>query len=443
MVHWGAAVDHTVGRERKWGADVDGGDIRRARLACGWSQTRLAEALNHAAGHPTLDGHYVSRWERGVRRPDAFWLPHLRRVLNLVTQDDPPVLMDTGIDLKGSEEDMRRRTLLAAAGGAVAGNVLDALGPVRQRLEGSLRAPITEHDVAEWERAADQYARLAGQVPAEPLLVELLADLDDVRDHLDRAPDVLRPRLLRVCALFGGLAAIALLSGGRWGDAGRYWRLADRAARLSGDRAAGCLIGGRRAVLGLYAPGSSPRVVLAIADDVVAASAGTPNAGTMSALAARAQVLALVGDKRGAYTALADLESTFERLDDTVTSERSTEWYWPENRLRHVRSFVHSHSGSFREAVASQDAAFALCDDPTSLGTAQLRLHRAMSVIVSGDPSEGVRYVSEVLESVPPAFRGGFVGTTAEQALNVLPRRASALPAVRQARELISSGGTV
>jgi transcriptional regulator with XRE-family HTH domain len=60
-----------------------GAQIKAARERRGWSQNRLATLLNEAANHATLDGQYVSRWERGVRTPDAFWLSHLADVLQL------------------------------------------------------------------------------------------------------------------------------------------------------------------------------------------------------------------------------------------------------------------------------------------------------------------------------------------------------------------------
>lgn len=55
--------------------------INKARRDRGWSQNRLAAALVEASGHSTLDGQYVSRWERGIRTPDGFRLRYLAQVL--------------------------------------------------------------------------------------------------------------------------------------------------------------------------------------------------------------------------------------------------------------------------------------------------------------------------------------------------------------------------
>lgn len=422
--------------------------IRAARTARGWSQGRLAAALAAATGRATVTAQDVSRWERDIRTP-RYWLPTVAVVLTIPLADLEQAAHGepaegVGIELVApaesiaEDEDMRRRALLGAAGGVVLGGALANLHSVRQQLEAGLSGPITVYDAQEWERAADEYSRLVGSVPADQLVPELVTDLDDVRRHLELSPDDLRPRLARACALLGGLTAISLVGAGHWTEAGRYWRLADRAARLSGDRAVSSLIGGRRAVYGVFAPGSSADTVMSLAADALSWGDGKPSAGTTSALAARAQVLATQGDWTGARATLTELEALFDRLDDSVHM-RTGEWGWGEPRFRHVASFVASHSGDVTDAVAAQDTALALCKRPSALGAVQLRLHQALSMITSGDPSEGVRHVVGILESVDPAFRHGFVKTSAVHALQSLPERATRLPEVQQARELMVS----
>lgn len=55
--------------------------LRAARHRRGDSQRRLAERLCAAAGMPTVSRHEVSRWERGLRLPSAYWLHFLAEVL--------------------------------------------------------------------------------------------------------------------------------------------------------------------------------------------------------------------------------------------------------------------------------------------------------------------------------------------------------------------------
>nr|WP_241670628.1 helix-turn-helix domain-containing protein [Streptomyces lavendulae] len=57
--------------------------VRRLRLARGWSQRRLAEALTEAApGRVPPTRNDVSRWEIGTRSPRE-WLPFLAQVLQV------------------------------------------------------------------------------------------------------------------------------------------------------------------------------------------------------------------------------------------------------------------------------------------------------------------------------------------------------------------------
>ena len=57
--------------------------IHDLRESLGMSQGKLATELNAVSGHPTVNRELVSRWERGKRRPGAFWLPHLATVLKV------------------------------------------------------------------------------------------------------------------------------------------------------------------------------------------------------------------------------------------------------------------------------------------------------------------------------------------------------------------------
>jgi transcriptional regulator with XRE-family HTH domain len=60
-----------------------GGLLTRVRLASGRSQLRIAELLCAASGVATLSRHEISRWEREVRIPSAFWLRWLAVVLEV------------------------------------------------------------------------------------------------------------------------------------------------------------------------------------------------------------------------------------------------------------------------------------------------------------------------------------------------------------------------
>lgn len=405
-----------------------GQTLRQLRIEARLSQQRLA-------GQVPVSQATLSRYESGSQAPDGAVAARLDELLN--TGGTLGRLVADAREV----EDMRRRALLGALGGVALSGAEGVLEPVRRQLDTALVGPITDDDVVEWERAADLYSRQAGRLPAERVIPELLIDLVDVRRHLETVSDAVRPRLLRVCALLSGLAATSLVGAGHWAEAERYWRTAQRAARLSGDREVARLVASKRGVLSLYMPAGNPAVVLSIIDEAIGWGEGRITAGSVNALAARAQGLALVGDSAGARATLAEVETTFEQLDDQYT-ERWTCWGWPESRLHHVRSFVYSHGGNVREAVAAQDVALAAYERPLSPGAVQVQMHRARSIITSGDPSQGVRHIVTMLEQIEPSFRHGYVGTSAEFALHALPENARRLPTVRQARELISSGAS-
>ncbi|WP_156994366.1 hypothetical protein [Pseudonocardia acaciae] len=344
--------------------------------------------------------------------------------------------VDAGADwASGEDDDMRRRTLLL---GAVVSGMVAGAEPVRRSLDAALALHTTVRDVADWERTVDEYARLSAQarVSRDQLLPHLLADLDEVRTHLAAADGSLRPALAGVCARLSGLAAVALVSAGYWSEAARYWRTAQRAARSSDDRDLSGHIGGRRAIFSLYGPGGTAST-LRIADDVLAETGGKPSSGTASALGARAQVLALEGDRAGAHSTLSELEHVFDELGDAIRSD-PTMWGWSEHRLHHTRSFVHSYLGNTRDAGPAQDAALALCS-PRSLAVAQVKFHQAACMIVSGDVVQGTHHVAEVYESLAPGHRNGHMSTSAMFALNKVPAQAARLRALREVRELVSS----
>jgi hypothetical protein len=331
---------------------------------------------------------------------------------------------------------MRRRVVFGLSALPLLGGILSSVEPVRRRVDAALSFPTTEHDVTEGERVAHEYARQVHQVPAERFLPEVLLDLDEFQGRVESADNDLKPGLARVCALLNGIAAISLLGAGYWPAADRYWRTAHRAAAYSGDSVLGSLINGKRAVFSMYSPGHPRSSILSLADDALAMGADTPSAGIASGWAARAQVLALYGDRSGARYALSRLEAEFERLPEATRADTTTPWGWSERRLLHVQSFMYSYTGDVREAGKAQDAVLPLYS-PSSWDATKVRFHQAACMIVSGDPSQGARHIVEVFEAIPPQFRNGDLKSAATLALEKLPDQAERIPAVRQARELM------
>lgn len=323
---------------------------------------------------------------------------------------------------------MRRRALLGLLGGTLLEGAISTVDPVRRQLDAALGSPITDDDVAEWTFTVGRYEKIVRRLSAEQVLPSLLVDLDDLRQQMQSATGDTRGRLIGIGALLSGLAAISLVSAGIWSDAQRYWRTAGRAARASGDRSVRSVVASNRAVYGLDFPASAPAALLNIADEALALEDGAVTEGAALAVAARAQLLSLLGDRTRACEALNQAETLFEKLNGRA----------PAHWMYHARSFTYSHIGTPSEAFEAQDLALAQYRQPFSPGPVQVQMHRARTLIASGDTAEGLNHVVTTLERVDPALRHGFVGTSAEFALRELSGKAESLPEARRARELTS-----
>ncbi|MFE7717509.1 helix-turn-helix transcriptional regulator [Nocardia rhizosphaerihabitans] len=88
--------------------------IREVRLARGWTQVQLAEALTNESGQ-RIEREYISRrWESGKHSPSAYWLRHLATVL--------------GIPMVAIDNDVNRRQFLStltASAAAATGHYAD------------------------------------------------------------------------------------------------------------------------------------------------------------------------------------------------------------------------------------------------------------------------------------------------------------------------------
>ena len=407
------------------------------RRALGFTQESLAERLGV---HPIT----VRRWEiGGVGEPQPWVRPKLAELLRVSAEQLDELLSD-GLGVlpwasADDEDEVNRRALLKALGGAaLAAPFAGHLEHLRRGLDAALGAPTTAADVEEWESTAFRYASNVGYLPYAQVFPGLMADLAEVQTRLVRVPDALRPRMAHVCGQLSALMAIALFDNGDAESARRYWRTAVRAADESGDATLRSHVRAKRAVYALYEPPSA-LPALTLAGEAIAAGKGGPGAGVASGHAIRAQALALLGRHDEARRALGDLGEVFARLPDSTVADCTSEWGWSEQRLRHVQSWVHSHAGRLDEAVAAQDAALALYPASAYRGPAQVQLHRAMCMIVAGDPSEGARHAVRTLQELPQHSRDNVViRQTAVLVLARVPERARTLPAVVEARELLA-----
>jgi hypothetical protein len=279
----------------------------------------------------------------------------------------------------------------------------------------------------EWDRIAHAWSYEMATTPdLQSLLPGLAADLK--RLSASGGPQ------RAVAQLSSHVASIAV-SAGDYDLARRWWRRARSAAGAAGDSHLVAYVGGQQALQGLYGA-YTPASVIALADEALAATT-TPCAGRMHALGARAQALATLGRKRDAHEGLAALERTFERLPSDLTREKISSLGWSEQRLHHTKSYCGMFVGGGDQA---REPALALYGDMMWRGPAQVGLHRAASMIASGDPREGAHHATAILAPLSATQRSDrFVRRLALLTLSTVPEKARSEPAVTGLRELLAA----
>ena len=367
-------------------------------------------------------------------------LNDVRRLIErLETASKQSRTLGGNVDFGKEEGDLERRTLLGMLSGlAISGKLAAELEDQRRLLDAAFVSEPTGRDADEWERVALDYASEVGYVPSGRLLPDLLSDFAEIQVRIDQSVGVVKMRLLHVAGQFAALTAIALTNAGEGRSARRWWRTASRAADGSGDPRLASLIRGRRAVFSLY----SPRPMLAvidIADEALELGSGMACAGVVSGYAARAQALACIGRHEEATQVTRQLADVYERLPDETSGDRTSQWGWSEQRLRHVESFVYSEAGDIERAGEAQDAAIALYPSRSYQGRTQVELYRASCLIRAGDVRSGAEHTVSVLQGLTADRRmDDLILRTAHATLSIIPPKEAKAPAVREARELLA-----
>lgn len=390
------------------------------RDAHGWTQAELGRQIGYSQS-------WVSRTLGGQQA--------------LTTDQAQQVAVRLGVPahLWGGDPATRREfaQLTASIG---LGPALDRAEQARLSLEHLLAGETSDRDLADWEHTADAFARASGRVPPSTLLPELMAEFRELALLLRSRP---RSRaataLLAVSGQLAGIAAVEYVALGDEHAARRWWRTTRRAAERAGDEPLAAFAAGRQAVLLLYT--TTPlRRILAVADRAIAVTDRAPYPGVMSALAAKAQTLAALGARRDALVALAELDALFGRLPEAATRQAHA-FAWPEHRLRHVESYVHSRLGDVGRAAEAQDHAQQLYPSRLSTGATQVELHRAGCLIHAGDVREGVEHATSIAGQLSDEQRADqLIRVEARRVLARVPRPARQLPAVTEYRDLITTG---
>ncbi|MET7289610.1 helix-turn-helix domain-containing protein [Streptomyces sp. NPDC005573] len=286
--------------------------VRRLRVARGWSQRRLAEALAEAApGRVPPTRNDVSRWEIGTRSPRE-WLPFLAQVLEV-----PREMLEMAKAVQPAESAPRVRSVADFLPEG------DPLAPLRARTGRRIGAGQVV-DLAQRVhglRLADDV--VYGKDLIGPALRELQAAVKLYREGT-HTEEVGR-ELLRAIGELAQIAGWVASDAGEHAEAERIYRLGMSAAQAAGD---GVLSGNVAGSLA-YQWSNTGRT----AEAVGLARAALEGAGPHAPAKARALYLDRVawahtraGQDRPAMTALGEAAEALS--EDSAGTESPSYLYW-------------------------------------------------------------------------------------------------------------------
>jgi len=320
-----------------------------------------------------------------------------------------------------AENNVQRRTLIRAlatlAGGPaiVGGPTLVSLEALRQGLGYALDA---DHD--EWQDIATEYGITFYTTPAGVLIDQLGSDLVVLQQVIAVDDGAHAADLARAAARLSVVMAMSLVAVGQVHMARRFWRSAARAAEESRDAETRVLVAAWNAVGGCY-DGRRPEDVIRVADACIARNSPAASAAAAGLHAARAQALAMARRKNEARDAVRTVATITEHLPATVSDDGASLWAWPEHRLRHTESYVHTYIGNVRAAEAAQDRALGLYPETHARLRTQVQLHRASCLIQSGHVGDGLRLAADLLDALPADQHNATLYEVGRQVLNVVP----------------------
>jgi len=327
----------------------------------------------------------------------------------------------------GENEDMNRRQLLIDLAVLGLAAPLARVEAVRQGLAAAVAGGRHAAGVDEWDRIVHEYARSYNVTPMDRLLRDLTADLSVLQLRLEGADGMQQRGLARAGGQLAAIAAMAWADAGEVARAGRWWRTARELADGSGDTEARTWVRGREVVNGLYEQ-RPVSVILDRAAEATSIAAPLPGAGNAQLYSGLAQTLSVAGRADEALAALGRVSDVTEQLPARVVADEGSLLGWPEARLRHTESYVHTWLGDTRRAYAAQEAALQIYPESLARGRAMMLLHRVACMIQDGDVGGGLAYAGQVLDGLPVQHHTQSVYAIGRAAMRVLPAQERGRP---------------
>ncbi len=332
---------------------------------------------------------------------------------------------------------VHRRTLITLLAGVAAGHAFDRSG-LAQLVAGSdlfdAGTSLEDH----WYSVAAEYGLAYLAQPRQQTVRDLTIDLAVLELALPRATSELaRNSIHHAGAKIAALLAMACTDLGYSPEARHAWQLARNMSDASGSIDVQLWVRGQEALLGIYS-GRPLDVIERLASTRLTSAVENRSAGKADLLSAQAQIFALQGRKSRALNALGELNQTFDHLPEPVITDIHSAFSWPEHRLRHTESFVHSVVGSAHDADTRQNLALELYPASRTVSRCQIEMHRSLSLVRDGQISTGIDHASAELENLAPSQRGKFVLTVANYVATAVPPAAARSSHVRGFRAFLS-----
>ncbi|MEU4394587.1 XRE family transcriptional regulator [Kribbella sp. NPDC023855] len=280
---------------------------------------------------------------------------------------------------------------------------VELLEAVRHELAGSF-GPGRE--VAEWRAVVSSHAQEFATTPPAERLPELAADL-----QLLRASAAAGSAALAVpAAELAVLIALTLAQLGRIRAAGRWWRTARATADGSTERRIASLARSWEVTSGL-AEQRPLRDLLELAGDALTL-ADRPDE-VARALAARARVLAAMGEAEGVGQAVRDLQAA--ALEERAAASTSP-FEWSIAETYSVEGRVWATLGDTPSVYVALDQALGLRASETT-ERAELELVVARCLVLDGDVAAGLAVAMRVLVELPDQWHTHHLYDTASHVL--------------------------
>jgi hypothetical protein len=274
--------------------------------------------------------------------------------------------------------------------------------------------------VDEWCDVVWEYGLTYLTTPREILLPELAVDLTAILHQIDlTADDRAVARLSGLAARLAALTAMCCTHLRHPREAREFWGVGRRLANASMDVTVNAWVRGHEITNSIYLARPVPVILRLIEQANGLVDRVTTSPGAAEIVAAKAQVLAVLGRVAEARAAAALSAALFERLPDSVTRDHDSIFGWPEDRLRHAEAFIEGRLG---EANAPAfDRALALYPMNRTISRAQIELHRAVALVRCGDVHMGLRHASTIVAGLPEQQIGQLVLTVAGHVLTAVP----------------------